>query len=186
MWYYDRSLCLNYCDFECIPAYLHPGQNIANNVQFGNKEMFMVCMNDFIAEKTAAMRSFLTSIVDRTTAELPTSAVHAMREQDFDLSEFEGRDLARFHKLFYTHAHTIASFFVEDGASAVEPTAQFMSNVLQVMRLVSGLGTPVTSPSSAPGSAPPSAAPAGGAPRMLSLCSHFTIRCVVTIPSGST
>ncbi|KAL9655139.1 hypothetical protein ABK040_008915 [Willaertia magna] len=41
-------------------------QNLANNVLFGNKEKFMICMNDFLTQKKDIMREYLMSIIDYT------------------------------------------------------------------------------------------------------------------------
>jgi len=43
-------------------------QNLANNVKFGNKETYMICMNEFLSSKTFEMRKFLVSIVDMEKA----------------------------------------------------------------------------------------------------------------------
>lgn len=128
----------------------------------------MVCMNDFIVKKTPEMRNFLTSIVDRTTAELPMNGTTPVSEQEFDMSEFNENDLVKFHKLFFNHAPDLASFFVKNGVDEAAPVSQFMRDALEVLFLVKNLGMP---PDTASTPSTPISATSSSAPGMAQLSS---------------
>ncbi|KAG2393976.1 hypothetical protein C9374_003740 [Naegleria lovaniensis] len=129
-------------------------QNLANNVLFGNKERFMICMNDFLTQKKDVMREYLMSIIDyseqvdtsdRNILPFEKSELNvAVDPKSIDLSKFDKRDLDKFYKLFFEYSPQIVEFMTEEGITKeIKPIREIMNSCLEVIELVEKLGEPV-------------------------------------------
>ena len=140
-------------------------QNLANNVLFGNKEKFMICMNDFLTQKKDIMREYLMSIIDYSekvddSSEVAIKAIETEPNKAFerkselnakvdpqvlDMNKFEKRDLEKLYKLFFEYAPGIVELFIEEGVTKdVKPIRKIMNSCLDVIDIMERLGEPIS------------------------------------------
>jgi hypothetical protein len=125
---------------------------LANGVLFGNKEKFMIVMNDFLVNKKEDMRNYLLSITDKEFSSSGTKSstcfniivtreeIRVVHESDINLDKYEQQDLVKLHKLFLESAKDIVSFFLVDGAKQVRDVNETMNDCLKAMELARDLG----------------------------------------------
>ncbi|EFC41685.1 hypothetical protein NAEGRDRAFT_80615 [Naegleria gruberi] len=139
-------------------------QNLANNVLFGNKERFMICMNDFLTQKKDIMREYLMSIIDYSEKVDESSELYTKDESGnlpferkselnttvdpkaLDMSKFEKRDLDKLYKLFFEYSPQVVEFFLEEGITKeIKPICKVMNGCLEVVDITEKLGEPISS-----------------------------------------
>ncbi|KAL0487675.1 hypothetical protein AKO1_008740 [Acrasis kona] len=117
-------------------------QNLANGVVFGNKEKYMISMNEFLVSKREDMRNYLLSVIDKDFSSTATreEVLRPTHEEGINLDKYEQNDLSKLHKIFLESSKSIASFFLSDGAKQVKTVGHVMNDCLNVIHLAKDMG----------------------------------------------